>query len=171
MLTKSSKVKKVTRRIKVAIVVAEFNRTITAGLERGSRHALHEAGITDRDVVAVHVPGSVEIPLAAELLAGSRRYAAIICLGAVIKGETNHDVYVSRIAADGIRSVMLRHRLPVAFGVLTCKTPAQAKARSGPNRHNRGYEAARAALEMVDVVAALRYNSSAIKKRSIIKFQ
>src|SRR3989344_6786126 len=110
MLTKSSKVKKVTRRIKVAIVVAEFNRTITAGLERGSRHALHEAGITDRDVVAVHVPGSVEIPLAAELLAGSRRYAAIICLGAVIKGETNHDVYVIRIAADGIPSGMLRHR-------------------------------------------------------------
>lgn len=164
MLTKSNQVKKVTRHIKVAIVVADFNRNITDGLERGSRRALREAGIIERDITVVRVPGSVEIPLAAELLAASKRYTAIICLGAVIKGQTNHDVYVSRIVADGIRSVMLRHRLPVAFGVLTCTKVSQAVARSGNNRHNRGYEAARAALEMVDVVFALRYHSSMVKE-------
>lgn len=158
MLTKNKPITKLKHKQSIAIVVAEFNQTITSGLEAGARQALYQAGLTDKDITVVHVPGSVEIPLAAELLARQKRYAAIICLGAVIKGETNHDVYVSRIAADGIREVMLRHGLPIAFGVLTCNNLAQAQARSGDNEHNRGFEAARAALAMVDVVNDRRYN-------------
>jgi len=152
MLEKSKPVKKVSKNISVAIVVARFNETITNGLLLGAKKALKQAGVLDKNITLVFVPGSVEIPLAAKLLAERKTIDCVVCLGAVIKGETNHDVYVARIAADGIRQVMLETKKPIAFGILTCNTKAQAVARSANDQHNRGYEATKAALEMIAVV-------------------
>ena len=134
--------------MRFAIVVSRFNEEITTGLLAGAREALAEAGVRDEDVAVFHVPGAFEIPLAAKRAATSGRFAAVICLGCLIKGDTMHFEYIAGAASHGIMQVGLETGVPVAFGVLTALTDAQAEDRAAPGAGNKGREAAQAALEM-----------------------
>ena len=129
-----------------AIVVARFNSVITDKLLDGARKALTEAKSEGFDIF--HVPGAFELPLAAKLLAHTHSYHAIVALGAVIRGGTPHFDYVAGEAARGLQQVALETGLPVAFGVLTTDTLAQAEARAGGEHGNKGYDAAMTAIEM-----------------------
>ena len=137
---------------RIAIVVSRFNEEITGGLLAGAREALAEAGVREDQVEVFEVPGAFEIPLAARRAAESARFAAVICLGCLIKGDTMHFEYIADAAAHGIMRVGLETGVPVAFGVLTTLTDGQAEARAAAGPANKGREAARAALEMVTVL-------------------
>jgi 6,7-dimethyl-8-ribityllumazine synthase len=131
-----------------AIVVSRFNEEITEGLLAGAREALREGGVRDDAVTVFHVPGAFEIPLAAKRVADSGEFVAVICLGCLIKGDTMHFEYIADAASHGIMRVALDTGIPVAFGVLTTLTDAQAEERAAPGPGNKGREAAAAALEM-----------------------
>jgi len=131
-----------------AIVAARFNEPIVTRLVDGARHAFAEAKVPAEAVELHWVPGSFELSLAALHLAGTRRYAAIVCVGVVIRGETPHFEHVAREAASGIRHVAEVTGIPTTFGVITTYTEEQAWARAGGAVGNRGEEAAAAALEM-----------------------
>ncbi len=132
------------RGLKFAVVVARFNSGITEKLLEGAQEALTKAGASGIEVF--HVPGAFELPLAAQKLAKS--HDAVIALGAVIRGETPHFDYVCDAAARGLLQVSLATGTPVAFGVLTTDTLAQADARAGGEHGNKGYDAAMTAIEM-----------------------
>lgn len=145
---------------RVAIVVARWNETVTAGLLAAARGTLAAAGLTDDAIDVVRVPGSFELPLAADRLAATGRYAAVLCLGAIIRGETTHDRHIATAVAAGIEQAARARGVPVLFGVLTCDTPAQAAARSGGTAAdgyagNKGAESAAAAIEMITVLAGI----------------
>jgi 6,7-dimethyl-8-ribityllumazine synthase len=146
-----------TRRVpRVAVVVSRFNEIISQKLLTGARACLSERGIAASAIDVVWVPGAFELPLAAAAAAVSGRYGAIVALGCVIRGETAHFEYVAGEAARGLQSVALNTRIPVGFGVLTTETFEQAVARAGGAAGNKGYEAADAALRMIDVLDALQ---------------
>lgn len=138
-----------------AIVVARYNETITGRLLDGAVQTLLGAGVPDESVDVVHVPGAFEIPVVADRLAGSRHYRAVICLGAVIRGETTHDQHINRAVSLSLVESARQWGIPVLFGVLTCETVEQAIHRSGGNVGNKGAECAAAALEMVDLLRQL----------------
>jgi 6,7-dimethyl-8-ribityllumazine synthase len=138
-----------------ALVVSSFNKEITEGLLRGARGALADAGANDDDVTLVRVPGAFEIPLAAQRLARSGRYDAVICLGCLIKGETMHFEYIASAVSNGIMAVGAETGIPVTFGVLTTLTEEQAAARAGDGPDNKGREAALAAVDMAVLVQEL----------------
>lgn len=144
---------------KFAIVVSEFNPSITEKLLQGALSRLHECGISQDHITVIHVPGAVEIPLTAQLLARSHYYRAIICLGAVIRGETSHYDYVCEQVSQGCQQIMLDFSIPVIFGVLTTETEAQAQERVGGTQGHKGIDAANAALTMVAVVDRLQESS------------
>ena len=131
-----------------AIIVSRFNTDVTDGLLNGARAALAEAHVRDEDITLVRVPGAFELPVAAERLAGTGRFDAIICLGCVIKGDTMHFEYISAAASHGIMDVSTRSGVPVAFGLLTALDDEQARARAADGPDNKGREAALAAVEM-----------------------
>ena len=131
-----------------AIVVSRFNEEITDGLLAGAREALADAGVRDDGVAVFYVPGAFEIPLAAVRAAESGAFAAVICLGCLIKGETMHFEYIAEAVAHGIMRAGMETGVPVTFGVLTTMTDAQAEARAGAGAGNKGREAAVAALDM-----------------------
>lgn len=131
------------------IVASRFNGAIVDQLLAGAMAALQEHGVDVKDIDVVQVPGAFEIPLAAQRLALSKRYDAIIALGCVIRGATPHFDYVAGECARGISTVALKFDIPVAFGVLTVDTVEQAMERAGPKDGNKGAEAALTALEMV----------------------
>jgi 6,7-dimethyl-8-ribityllumazine synthase len=135
-----------------AIIVSRFNEEITRGLLAGAREALAEGGVPDDAVTVFHVPGAFEIPLAAKRAAESGEFTAVICLGCLIKGETMHFEYIAHAASHGIMRVALDTGVPVAFGVLTTLTDAQAEERAAPGPGNKGREAAAAALETARVL-------------------
>jgi 6,7-dimethyl-8-ribityllumazine synthase len=134
--------------LRIAIVVARFNRSVTEALLDGALEGLRAHGVADEAVDVLRVPGAFEVTVAAEQCAASGRYAALICLGAVVRGETPHFEFISREVSRGVNDVACRHRIPVAFGVLTTDTMEQALARAGEGHGNKGYEAAVTALEM-----------------------
>jgi 6,7-dimethyl-8-ribityllumazine synthase len=138
-----------------AIVVSRYNESITAKLLRGAQDTLAAAGVKDDALEVSWVPGSFEIPLAADRLARSGQYAAVICLGAVIRGETTHDRYINQAVSHFLMEIGVRTGVPVLFGVLTCETLEQAIHRAGGNQGNKGAEAASAALAMVELLAKL----------------
>jgi 6,7-dimethyl-8-ribityllumazine synthase len=138
-----------------ALVAARFNSAIVEGLVAGAFDGLKRHGVADDAIDLVRVPGSFEIPLIAQRLAGSRKYAAIICLGAVIKGDTDHYDYVAGAAANGVARVALDTGVPVIFGVLTCDTLEQAINRAGAKAGNKGFDAAVTAIEMVNLIRQL----------------
>ena len=138
-----------------AVVAARFNSLVVEPLVTGALDALRRHGVGDDAVDLVRVPGSVEIPLVAQRLAASKRYVAIIGLGAVIKGETDHYDFVAGEAASGISRVALATGIPVIFGVLTCDTLEQALNRAGGKAGNKGADAATAAVEMVNLLRQL----------------
>jgi len=143
-----------------ALVAARFNQLIVDRLVDGARDGLRRHGVTADAVELVWVPGSFELPLVAQTLAGSGRYAAVICLGCVIQGETDHYDYVCAQAASGIARAGLETGVPVIFGVLTCDTLEQAMNRAGGKGGNKGVDAALAALEMASLMAKLNDTGS-----------
>jgi 6,7-dimethyl-8-ribityllumazine synthase len=140
---------------RVAVVVARFNDEVTERLLEGALAALRGAGVRDEDVRVVRVPGAFELPFAAQRLAQSGAWDAVVALGAVIRGETGHYDYVCAAAQQGLLRVGLETGVPVSFGVLTCDTDAQAAERAGGAHGNKGADAALAALEMADLSAKL----------------
>jgi 6,7-dimethyl-8-ribityllumazine synthase len=137
-----------------AVVAARFNERISKRLLSGAMRALSSGGVADEAIEVHWVPGSFELPQAADCLARSGRYAAIVCVGCVIKGETPHFDFVAGQAAAGIQRVALDTGVPTTFGVITALTEEQAWARAGGPVGNRGQEAADAALEMAAFVQA-----------------
>ena len=135
-----------------AIVVARFNSIVTSYLLGGAQEALHRHGVEDEDIEIAHVPGAFEIPLMAKKLAQTGRYDAVICIGAVIRGETDHYDHVAGSVTSGIARVSLDTGVPTIFGVLTTDTVEQALNRSGLKAGNNGYEAAVAAIEMATLL-------------------
>jgi 6,7-dimethyl-8-ribityllumazine synthase len=125
---------------------------VTSRLLAGALRTLASQGVPDEAIDVAWVPGAFEIPLVADRLAGSGRYVAVLCLGAVIRGETTHDQHINRAVSLGLMESGLRTGVPVLFGVLTCETLEQAIHRSGGNVGNKGAECAAAALEMVSLL-------------------
>lgn len=138
-----------------AVVVARFNDFVTSRLKEGAVQALEEHGVQADGIDIVLVPGAFEIPLAARRAADSGRYAAVICLGAVIRGGTPHFDYVAGECARGVADVSAETGVPAIFGVLTTDDAAQAMERSGGSAGHKGRDAALAALEMVSVLERL----------------
>jgi 6,7-dimethyl-8-ribityllumazine synthase len=147
----------------VAIAVSRFNGDITSKLLDGALGALGEAGVTRDAIDVVPVPGAFELPLGAMALARTRRYACVVALGCVIRGDTPHFEFVAGEAASGLQLATLETGVPVSFGVLTCDTRAQAEDRAGGKEGNKGADAARSALEMADLLMRLR--ASAVQPR------
>jgi 6,7-dimethyl-8-ribityllumazine synthase len=141
--------------LRVALVAARFNELITSKLVEGAIDALERHGASPKDITVVWTPGSLEIPPVARRLAGSEQYDAVVCLGAVIRGGTDHYQYVAGEAAKGIAQVALESRVPVIFGVLTTDSIEQAVERAGTKMGNKGADAAMAAIEMVNLNVAL----------------
>ncbi len=135
-----------------AIVVSRFNSFIGDRLLAGALDALDKNGAQPEDITVVYVPGSFEIPLVAKKLALSKKYDAVICLGALLRGETPHFDYISSTVTRGIGSASLESGIPVIYGVLTCNTVEQAIERAGLKSGNKGFDAAMAAVEMVQVM-------------------
>ena len=150
-----------------ALIVARFNSSITSRLLAGAVETLTARGVSGDCIDVAWVPGAFEIPTVAERMAASGRYVAVICLGAVIRGETTHDQHINRALSMALAEMGVRHGIPFLFGVLTCNTVEQAVARSGgeigtkgkdrPDSRlgNKGSECAEAALEMVDLMTKL----------------
>ena len=141
--------------LRIGVVVARFNSFITAKLLEGAQSALAGHGVADDDVTVVRVPGSFEIPVVARKMAESDRFDAVVCLGAVIRGETDHYEHVAGEAAKGIANASVMTGKPVVFGVLTTDTVEQAINRAGGKQGNSGYSAAVAAIEMANLLRAL----------------
>lgn len=151
---------------KIAVIVAKYNKTITQRLLDGALAKLKEGGIRDADIDVVWVPGAFEIPTMAQRFAFDDEYAAVICLGCVIKGETTHDEHINRAVSLQLARLGVDSGIPVIFGILTCNNAEQAAARSttaepsndktaGEVLGNKGTEAAEAALEMLDIFSQL----------------
>jgi 6,7-dimethyl-8-ribityllumazine synthase len=140
---------------KIAIVVARYNESITRKLLEGALATLAANGVAADNVDVAWVPGAFEIPLVAERMASGGRYLAVICLGAVIRGETTHDQHINRAVSLALEQIGRSAQVPVLFGVLTCDTLEQAIHRSGGNVGNKGSECASAALEMIDLLEKL----------------
>ncbi len=141
--------------LKVALVVSRFNSFITERLLDGALDCLRRHGVADTGLTIVRVPGAWEIPLVAQKLAQGRAYDAVICLGAVIRGSTPHFDYVAAEVSKGIAHVSLESGIPMLFGVLTTDTLEQAVERAGSKAGNKGYAAAEAALEMVNLLRVI----------------
>ncbi len=137
------------------LVVARYNLSVTSKLLEGALQTLSEAGVPDDDVDVAWVPGAWEIPVVAQRLAKSGRYAAVLCLGAVIRGETTHDQYINLQVSVSLGQLAVETGVPVLFGLLTCNTLEQALHRAGGDVGNKGVECAQAALEMARLMLRL----------------
>jgi len=147
---------------RVAVVVSRYNESITRRMLDGAVATFAAAGLPAERIDVAWVPGAFELPFIADQLAQSGRYAAVLCLGAIIRGETTHDQHIARAVGGGIEAIARTRGLPVLFGVLTCDTLAQALARAGGDAAtgyagggNKGAECASAAIEMISLVASL----------------
>jgi 6,7-dimethyl-8-ribityllumazine synthase len=142
--------------LRVALLRSRFNAAVVDGLHTGATRALEEMGVEPGAITTVEVPGAFELPLAARAAAESGRFDAVVALGAVIRGETDHYEHIAREAAAGLAAVAREAGVPVGFGVLTVADFAQAEERSAPGPGNKGAEAARAAVAMVDALRRLK---------------
>ena len=147
--------KLVSKSIKVGIVAARFNEFITSKLLSGALDCLRRHEVPEDDITVAWVPGAFEIPLIASRMAASRRYDAVICLGAVIRGSTSHYDYVCSEVSKGIAQASLAAKIPVMFGVLTTENIEQAIERAGTKAGNKGYDCAAGAIEMVNLIHEL----------------
>jgi len=145
----------VIRDTRIALLVSRFNSFVVESLLAGALDTLKRHGADERDLQIVRVPGAWEMPLAAQRLAASKRFDAIIALGAVIRGGTPHFEYVAGECTRGLSAVMIQHSIPVAFGVLTVDTIEQAIERAGTKAGNKGGEAALSAIEMITLLRDL----------------
>ena len=141
--------------LRFAIVVSQYNDFVTERLQAGALAALAAAGVAADDVMVVHVPGAFEIPIAAQHVAETGRFDAIVCLGCVIRGATPHFEYIASAVANGLTAASAATGIPMAFGVLTTNSVEEAIERAGEGDANKGREAALAAVEMATLVAQL----------------
>jgi 6,7-dimethyl-8-ribityllumazine synthase len=141
--------------LRIAVVVSRFNSIVTERLLAGARQALREQGVGDASVEVVEVPGAFELPLPAKLMADSGRFDAIVCLGAVVRGETPHFEYISAAVVAELNRVMVDHGIPVTLGVLTTNDLEQALERAGGRHGNKGAEAVLTAIEMANLRRSL----------------
>ncbi len=141
--------------LKFALVVSRYNDFINVRLLEGALDCLMRNGAEEKNLTVVKVPGAFEIPLAAQKMAGSGRYDAVICLGCVLRGATPHFEYISSEVAKGIAKVSLESGVPVSFGVITADTLEQAIERAGTKAGNKGWDAAISAIEMVTLFKAM----------------
>ena len=141
--------------LRIAIAVARFNETVTSRLLAGARKALERHGVKDENVVVAWVPGAFELPLVARAFAEAGSYDAVVCLGAIIRGETPHFDFISAEAARGIGQVAADTGLPVIFGVITPNTLEQALDRAG-GKADKGYDAVVSAIEMANLMRQIR---------------
>ena len=137
--------------MKFGIIVSRFNNFVTDRLLEGALDGLKSHGGEERNIDIVRVPGAFEIPLLAEKMAAGGKYDALICLGAVIRGDTPHFEYISDSVTRGIGHIVLQHRVPISFGVLTTNNVEQAMERAGTRTENKGFEAALTAIEMASL--------------------
>ncbi len=140
---------------KIAIVASRFNDFVVGELVDGARDCLRRHGVDDNDIDTAWVPGSFEIPLAAKRLVASGRYAAVVCLGCLIQGDTPHFGYIAAEVTKGIAQISLDSDVPVAYGIITADTLEQAIERAGTKAGNKGFDAAMSAMEMVDLWRAI----------------
>ena len=143
------------QRSRFAIVVARYNESITGKLLEGALGVFRSHGVSDASIDVIWVPGAWEIPVIVARLAISEGYDSIVCLGAVIRGETTHDRYINQQVSHSLGQLALDTGLPIIFGILTCETLEQAIHRAGGNAGNKGEECALAALEMVSLISKL----------------
>ncbi len=148
------------RGLHFGLVVSRFNSFITERLLAGALDALARAGAQQEQIDVVRVPGSFEIPLAAKKMGASGRYDAVICIGCILKGQTDHYSYIATEAARGVQLAQVETGVPMIFCVLTCDTLEQAVDRAGAKSGNRGYEAGLAAVEMARLVQKLSGHST-----------
>jgi 6,7-dimethyl-8-ribityllumazine synthase len=141
--------------LKIGVVISRFNEFFSGKLLDGAKDALTRHGVAEADIDVAWTPGSFEIPLIAQKLAESKKYNAVICLGAIIKGGTPHNEYIASEATKGVASAGLKTGVPVIFGILTTDNLEQAIERSGTKAGNKGFDAAVAAIEMANLVKAL----------------
>jgi 6,7-dimethyl-8-ribityllumazine synthase len=141
--------------LKIGIVVSRYNQFITEKLLDGALDGFKSHGGEDENVTVVHVPGAFEIPLIAEKMAASGKYDALVCVGAVIRGDTPHFDYVCDAVTRGIGDAVRKYKIPIGFGVLTTNDVQQAMERSGSKDANKGYEALLTVVEMVNVIRQL----------------
>ena len=144
--------------LKIGIVAARFNEFIVSKLIGGAEDALKRHGVREDDIELAWVPGAFEIPLIAQKMANSKKYDAVICLGAVIKGSPSHYDYVCAEVSKGIATVSLNSNIPVMFGVLTTDSIEQAIERAGTKAGNKGFDVAVSAIEMCNVIKTLENN-------------
>jgi 6,7-dimethyl-8-ribityllumazine synthase len=148
-----------TKGLKFGIIVSQFNDSVTKRLHHGALECLKAHGVAERHIESFSCPGSFELPQVANHLAQSGKYDALICLGCVIRGETPHFEYIAAEAARGIGRVAFATGVPISFGVLTTDTPKQALDRAGGEVGNKGWDAALSAIEMVNLVGAIKRRS------------
>jgi len=141
----------VSRGFRYAVVVSRFNNFISERLLEGARDALVRSGAEEEEIEVFRVPGSFEIPLAAKRLARAKRHDAVICLGAVIRGETPHFDYVASEVTKGVAQLNLEFAMPFAFGIITADNTEQAVERAGNKMGNKGFQAAQSAIEMLNL--------------------
>ena len=151
--------------LRVAMVAGRFNRFIVDQLVAGARDALERHGISESNVALAWVPGAFELPLLASQLATSGKYDVVIALGAVIRGGTPHFEFVAGECARGLMRVSLDHQIPVIFGVLTTDTVEQALDRAGTGEGNKGFDAAMAAIEMVETMRSVKDHLDGLSAR------
>lgn len=137
--------------LRIGIVVSRFNSVVTERLLNGALRGLTDSGAADDHLEVVHVPGAFEIPLFAESLAASGKVDAVICLGAIVRGETQHHEYLAHAIFDALQSMQVSRHLPVVVGILTTENMEQALQRSGNDPGNKGYEAAMTAIECANL--------------------
>ncbi len=142
--------------LRIGIVVSRFNHFITEKLLEGALDGVTSHGGEDQNITVVRVPGAFEIPLITERMAASGKYDALVCLGAVIRGDTPHFEYVSDAVTRGIGKTIWRHGIPVGFGILTTNDVQQAMERAGSKDANKGYEAALTAIEMANIMRQIQ---------------
>lgn len=142
--------------LRIGIVAAKFNQSVTGKLLSSCLAGLSKQGVKDGNIHVVRVPGAFEIPLVARTVAMTKRFDAVICLGAVIRGDTPHFDYICAAASQGISQAALDAGVPIIFGVLTTETVAQAVERADPEKFDRGGEAAKSAIEMARVMRTLK---------------
>ncbi len=154
--------------LRIGIVVSRFNEWITKAMLDGALNELRRLGVSDTDIQVVWVPGAFEIPLAAQTLCESKKIHALVAIGCIIRGETSHYEQLAQSLSDGILKVVLEQKMPIGFGVLTVENMAQAIDRAGGKHGNKGRDAAKSAVEMVQVAAALK-NDEEIQFKKLIE--
>lgn len=148
--------KLVAEELKFGIVVSRYNDFITSKMLDGAMDCLKRHGCMDENIDIARVPGAFEIPAAAKIMADSKKYDAIICIGAVIKGESSHNQYIAAETIKGVAKISLDTNIPIAFGVITPDNLEQAIERAGTRRGNKGWEAALSAIEMANLFKEIK---------------